>query len=228
MSLLQRNPFLMLSATTSIVVGVCLPARSFSFQLPSNFNNNLAEQYGTSLYFYSEPGDYVGQGREWFYAPTDGKFSISRNFDKGVNFGFSNFGLVDFQESTWWNANFAAPFEQTLMPGFYDGATRFPFQNASKSGLDFGGDGRGCNRLGGRFDILEAKYESDGTVSSFDAVFAQYCENEAATGTPALFGRVRYNASNTDVASTPESSGILGLVGFGTLALWKRQRRSSH
>ena len=211
-------------ATASVNIGIATPALSFSFNLPSGFNSDLAEQNPTSLYFFSEPGDFVGQGQEWFYALPDGNFNISRNFDNGIDFRFSNFGLVDFSESISWNVSFAAPFEQTLVPGLYDGATRFPFQDASNPGLSASGDGRGCNRSGGRFEVVEAQYDSNGNIENFDAFFAQFCENESAMGTPALFGRVRYNASS----SVPEpSSGVAILIGFGTLTLWKRLRCSN-
>ncbi len=213
---------LIASATTVISLGISTSAWSSSFQIPSGFNDSLAQQYSTSLYFYSEPGDYIGQGQQWFYAPTDGVFSISRNFDNGISFYFNNFNLVDFQDSTWWNADFTAPFQQTLIPGFYDFTTRFPFQSDNQPGLSITGDGRGCNQSGGRFDVLEAQYGSDGIINSFDAIFSQYCENETAQGSPALFGRVRYNAA--DSTAVPEPSSLLGLVGFGTWALWRRKR----
>ncbi|NET51721.1 MAG: hypothetical protein F6K09_24350, partial [Merismopedia sp. SIO2A8] len=161
-------------------------------------------------------GDYIGQGKEWFYQPTDGRFSIRRNFDKGVNFNFSNFGHSGSQRSIWWNAEFAAPFEQQLLPGLYEGATRFPFQSSNNPGFSFTGNGRGCNRSGSRFEVLEIGYDDAGVVSSFDAIFAQYCENVSATATPAIFGRVRYNAgavtTNDDAASVPEPSMLMGLI----------------
>lgn len=72
----------------------------------------------------------------------------------------------------------------------YENATRYPFQSPTLPGLDVSGDGRGCNTLTGRFDILEISYAS-GQISSFAADFEQHCEG----GTPALFGSVRYNAS---------------------------------
>jgi hypothetical protein len=147
-------------------LGISTSAWSASFQLPTNFNDSLAKQYSTSLYFYS----------------------ISRNFANGIGFSFNN--------STRWSADFAAPFQQTLIPGFYDSATRFPFQASNTPGLNVSGAGRGCNVSGGRFDVLQAQYGSNGAVQSFDAMFSQYCENITAQGTPALYGRVRYNAGN--------------------------------
>jgi hypothetical protein len=229
---LEKQTALIICATSLISIGISTSAGAVSFQLPSNFNHTLAEQYETSLYFYSEPGDYIGAGKEWFYAPNDGNFSISRNFDNGVNFSFNNFNLVDFQLSTWWGAEFAAPLAQTLIPGSYLGATRFPFQNTSNPGLNVSGDGRGCNQSGGRFDILEAQYGNNGGVTSFDAIFVQYCENESATGTPALYGQVRYKAGSTTpvpepTTPVPEPSMIISLIGFGAWIMWQRQQRAN-
>jgi PEP-CTERM motif len=202
------------AVTMVLSLGISTSAWSASFQLPTNFNDSLAQQYSTSLYFYSQTGDYVGQGREWFYSPTDGTFSISRNFANGIGFSFNN--------STRWSADFAAPFQQTLIPGFYDSATRFPFQASNTPGLNVSGAGRGCNVSGGRFDVLQAQYGSNGAVQSFDAIFSQYCENITAQGTPALYGRVRYNAGNS--TGVPEPSSLLGLLGFGSWVLWRQTR----
>jgi hypothetical protein len=211
------------AVTTVLSLGISTSAWSASFQLPTNFNDSLAQQYSTSLYFYSQTGDYIGQGKQWFYSPTDGNFSVSRNFANGINFNFSNSNLVNFQNAISWSANFAAPFKQTLTPGFYDSATRFPFQANNTPGLAVTGAGRGCNVSGGRFDVLEAQYGGNGVVQSFDAIFSQYCENITAQGTPALYGRVRYNAGNSST-SVPEPCGLLGLLGFGSWVLWKKKR----
>lgn len=68
---------------------------------------------------------------------------------------------------------------------------RFPFQFFDQAGLSFSGNGRGCNRLTGRFDVLEAVYGLSGQVVSFAADFEQHCEG----GTPALYGQIRYNSN---------------------------------
>lgn len=66
---------------------------------------------------------------------------------------------------------------------------------------------------------------NNGAVTSFDAVFVQYCENESATGTPALYGQVRYKAGST--TPVPEPSMMISLIGFGAWILWQRQKQAN-
>jgi hypothetical protein len=77
------------------------------------------------------------------------------------------------------------------VPGVYEGAVRFPFQAAGQAGLSVYGDGRGCNTLTGRFEVLEATYGPTGDVISFAASFEQHCEGMA----PALFGTILFNTN---------------------------------
>lgn len=48
--------------------------------------------------------------------------------------------------------------ESQLTPGAYESAERYPFRAAGRPGLNVEGEGRGCNRLSGRFIIVEAVY----------------------------------------------------------------------
>ena len=136
----------------------------------------------TFIHFSSEPGDYIGQGIEQTLTTDDGVFTASRS---------DNVVTVSFDGSTWWNLRFAAPEGQQLQPGPYEEATRYPFQSPTEPGLDVSGDGRGCNELTGRFDVLEAVYTVSGEIERFAADFEQHCEGDEA----ALFGSVRYNAT---------------------------------
>ena len=197
------------------LLSISAPVMAIVINLPSDFNILLSEQNSTSLYFYSEPGDYIGQGHEWSYKQGDGDFWIGFNLDNGVAFRFNNSRYVPFGESVTWTTDFAAALEEGLQVGYYENATRFPFQDFNSNGLNISGDGRGSNRLGGHFEILEILLGPEDTVMRFDALFVQYSENESAMGTPALFGRVRYN-SNFQVI--PEPSSIL-LFCMGSIGL---------
>jgi hypothetical protein len=90
-----------------------------------------------------------------------------------------------------WNLAFSAPGDALLVPGSYENATRWPFQSPTGAGLSISGSGRGCNTLTGRFDVLEAVYDSAGRVLRFAADFEQHCEGME----PALFGGVRYRST---------------------------------
>jgi hypothetical protein len=62
------------------------------------------------------------------------------------------------------------------------------------------GNHRGCNRLSGRFDILEIEYDSNGQdIIRFAADFEQRCE----TFNPPLYGSIRYNSDVPLAAFVP-------------------------
>jgi len=156
-----------------------------------------AAHAGTLFFLNSQAGDYVGQGADRLITPADGTFSTSRNFDNGVNVDFTGTTPGDS-----WSADFAAPVNAALVPGDYEGATRWPFQAASAPGLSVYSDGRGCQVLSGRFVVLEATYDANGKVQSFAADFEQHCENAV----PALFGSVRYQAGDPGCAGQPDGT----------------------
>src|SRR5690348_167080 len=92
--------------------------------------------------------------------------------------------------SHWWTLNLAAPNNALLQPGAYEGSQRWPFQAAGNPGLDFTGDGRGCNTSTGRFDVLEIVRDTTGAITQLAANWEQHCEGFV----PALFGQIRYNS----------------------------------
>src|SRR6266566_2318683 len=156
-----------------------------------------AAHAGTLLFLNSQAGDYIGQGEGRLITSADGTFTASRNLDNGVSVDFAGGAPGDF-----WSLDFAAPMGTTLVPGAYEGATRWPFQAASSPGLSVYGDGRGCNTLTGRFVVLEATYGADGKVESFAADFEQHCGSAA----PALFGSIRYDAGDPACAGQPDGT----------------------
>src|SRR5947208_1216385 len=156
-----------------------------------------AAHAGTLLFLNSEAGDYSGQGTGRLITSADGTFTASRNFDNGVNVDFAGNAPGDF-----WSVDLAAPASATLVPGVYEGATRWPFQAAGAPGLSVSGDGRGCNTLTGRFVVLEATYDVNGKVQSFAADFEQHCEGFV----PALFGSIRYHAGDPGCGAEPDGT----------------------
>ena len=136
------------------------------------------------LYYTSQDGDYIGQGeaRVLSFGPVS-TLTVSRNPANGVSVSM-------FQGSDWFFLDLAAPGSAALQPGNYEGAVRYPFHGAG-AGLSFYGNGRGCNTLTGRFDVLDIAYAPDGSVLSFAANFEQHCEGAV----PAVFGEFRFNST---------------------------------
>jgi len=166
----------MTSLRSLAVVGVM-----FLFHL---FSPGTAAGQTTSLELRSQPGDFVGGGIDQTFTPADGTFTANRNFNNGVTINFNG-------GSHFWFLNFAAPQNAELVPGVYENATRWPFQSPTEPGMDVSGEGRGCNTLTGRFEVLEAVYSASGEVERFAATFEQHCEGAG----PALLGSVLFNST---------------------------------
>lgn len=71
---------------------------------------------------------------------------------------------VNGANGDWWYLDIAAPQGQTLTPGTYTGATRYPFQAADKRGLSFDGQRPGRNTLTGSFTVQQAVFGPNGYV----------------------------------------------------------------
>jgi hypothetical protein len=139
------------------------------------------------LYWDSEPGDYIGQGIDGVYAPSNSEWKVSTTSAR------DRIEISVTSPTNDWRLTFSAPRGVALAPGYYGAARRSPF--ALFNGLSASGSGRGCNQLTGRFVILEFATNSDGTVARFAADFEQHCED----ANPGLFGAIRYNSTVSDV-----------------------------
>jgi hypothetical protein len=138
----------------------------------------------SALVMHSQPGDWVGQGMDQTFTTADGVFTPSINRRNGVSVNFNG-------GPHWWYLDFAAPGNAPLAVGVYEGATRFPFHSPTKPGMDIAGEGRGCNELTGRFNVLEVEYGPGTVVQRFAATFEQHCEG----GVPALTGSIQVNST---------------------------------
>lgn len=136
----------------------------------------LAQEPQAILEFRGDPNEYISQGQSWSY--TEGVQASASSDARVVS--------VSVYADTWWNLYLAAPAGQQLVPGVYEGAVRYPFQDNAQPGLSLSGSGRGCNTLTGRFEVTEAVYGDFGSIIRFAANFEQHCEG----GGPALYGEV--------------------------------------
>jgi hypothetical protein len=131
-----------------------------------------------SLSFSGDPGDYITGGLSYSYSTENGDaISVSSSGDALVSVS------VNAYNGDWWYLDISAPSGQTLVPGTYTDAHRYPF-NGTGPGLALFGNGRGCNTLTGSFTIVNAVFGPNGYVQTFDATFEQHCEGaaEAARG----------------------------------------------
>ncbi|MDQ1038197.1 hypothetical protein QFZ75_004613 [Streptomyces sp. V3I8] len=134
-----------------------------------------------SFGFGGDEGDYISGGRSYAYEASQDRMNVFGNTDNGVVTV-----SVDGANGDWWTLNLAAPSGETLAPGTYTGATRYPFNEGTEPGLSLSGNGRGCNQLTGAFTISAVEFGPQGYVKNLDATFVQHCEG----GTPAARGEV--------------------------------------
>ena len=129
----------------------------------------------------SDTGDYVGQGMSKTYDGSTSTFGMQAYGAGGINYSVSGLGDT-------WRAIITPPTGTQLTAGSTYSTTRF--SDATHAGLDFFGDGRGCNTSSGSLTINVITRDGSGTVTALNATFVQHCENK----TPALTGAIRYNA----------------------------------
>lgn len=139
---------------------------------------------GRSIYLESDAGDYIGAGQKYLYTLANATLSMNSST------GHVQFGVTG---DKWWSGDFQAMSTQTqLQPGYYGNLERYPFNNPVTGGLNWGGDGRGCNTLTGWFIVDSVTYNS-GAISSIKLRFEQHCEG----GAPALHGQVTWTATDS-------------------------------
>jgi hypothetical protein len=169
------NLRLILAFVAAVLPAACgsnSPASSPSPSLPATT---------TSLYFVSRPGEFIGGGQSR---------TISAS-DTPINAGVDCYeNRIEVKVGTFpqdWSLTLAAPLTTRLVVGTYESAQRYPFQPRGVPGLDFSGDGRGCNTLTGHFVVTEASYLPTGAIDRFRATFEQRCEGTS----PGVSGEVQ-------------------------------------
>ena len=153
----------------------------------SSFTISPLETAPMYVHLESDAGDYVGAGQKYSYDPQSAVIHVSASGN--------HLTVVDTGAQRW-VGEFQGPSSQTrLTPGSYTGLRRWPFNDPAQGGLDWSGEGRGCNILGGSFVIDSVSYIVD-SLTGIDLSFEQHCEG----GTPALRGAIHWRAG---VPSTP-------------------------
>jgi hypothetical protein len=125
----------------------------------------------------SDADDYIGGGQTYSYS------------EATVTIGVTTTGGRLSVSVAGWNGVFQAMNTLSrLERGYYPDLQRWPFHNPRKGGLDWSGNGRGCNTLTGWFAIDRVTYTGS-TLTAVDLRFEQHCEG----GTAALRGAIRWS-----------------------------------
>ena len=139
----------------------------------------------TGVYYNNPQGGPLGLAASGIFLAPPTEVTASRNSHNGVEFGVEGVADNNFL------LDLAAPGDATLAAGTYSGATRYPFQAPTEPGLDFSGNGAGCNTSTDSFMVRDAAYNGDGSVATFAADFTESCSGS----TGPLQGEVRYNST---------------------------------
>jgi hypothetical protein len=166
-----------IGAVLAAVLGVSSPATAATTVEAQGSTANIATMV-------SEGGDYIGQGLpRYYYAP--GNASVST----GGDLRYLAVDVSGGSSGDSFTMTFAPPPGETLHVGSYEDAQRAPFREAGRPGIDISGDGRGCNTITGRFDVLDVAM-ARGAITRLWLEYEQHCEG----GPAALFGVVHIGA----------------------------------
>lgn len=132
----------------------------------------------SSLAFVSEPGDPIGRGKARSY-----KAVRTARVDENTVRVLVNDGS---ETAPYYELELRAPQGRKLRPGIYtvDGTP-----SANEPRMHFGGNGRWCDRVEGRFEIESIRFAAYGYVEQLKANFEQRCNGRSAT----LWGDVVVN-----------------------------------
>jgi hypothetical protein len=82
-----------------------------------------------------------------------------------------------------WSLRLAPPGSRTFKAGRYPNATRFPSRR--RAGIDFSGNGTGCNETKGEFTIKRVRFDRDG-LRALTLSFVQDCDHAEGTDSGTL------------------------------------------
>jgi hypothetical protein len=183
----------MLKKYIVLLLSTILSCSSYALVDPSLINNSnpevqvlLAKELGKKLSFTKAGYSFVFG---W-----EGNHFIE-NFEKDARLynlsGTGNTALLTLSDLKYYHLDFQARYDDELEKGMYKNARRYPFNGKSHPGLDFSGNGSGCNQVSGKFKILEIEKNDNGEIIKFASDFEHHCEMSPT----ASIGSIRFNSS---------------------------------
>jgi hypothetical protein len=121
----------------------------------------------TFLWFASSYIDTIGLGTTRLVRPSDATFSANLLSAGAIDVAIQKPPAIS------WILRIAPPTGQTFSIGTYANVTILA--TPTQAGLDFSGDGRGCDRTFGSLTILDLGI-SGGTVDRLHVTFEQHCD----------------------------------------------------
>jgi len=177
----SQNP-----VTPPVVVMPPVVVPPLAYPIPTNLWSPPAGAVpvsGNYVYLQSDSGDYVGGGRTYVYTNADTQIAIA---SEGLAISATLSGNQN------WRGDFKLPSAAgTLQAGYFKDLTRAAFSDAAVGGIDWGGEGRGCNAIKG-WVVIDKIVLVSGVLESIDLRFEQHCEG----GSTALHGQIHWNKAD--------------------------------
>lgn len=130
--------------------------------------------------------DFVTNGKTYTYTPANSRITLMQPYyDKNYVRIF-----VSGNDAMNWTIEFMAGRGESLRPNEFFYAERSQFSEGRAPGIDFYGNGSGCNRPSGYFDVRQIQFDAQGVVVRLEAVMVAYCSWNA----PPVAVAVQYQA----------------------------------
>lgn len=152
---------------------------------------------GNYVYLESNAGDYVGQGKTY-------RYDIN-NSEIWSNAAFNFIGVTVNGDEQWTGVFMAMRSLADLKVGYYPQLRAYPFNNPTRGGIDWTGDGRGCSSIDGWFAV-DAMTVENGKITAYDLRFEQRCEGRAAPLRGAVHWRADPAVPTASIANSPAGS----------------------
>jgi hypothetical protein len=123
------------------------------------------------------PGAYVAEGARSIHGGAGWSVDVKRTRD-----GYPSNVEIEIGDS-WSVALSTDSLGKPLGAGTYLDAQRADFADPGRPGLDISGDGRGCNEVSGRFEVLDVallRGAGPARVLELRALFEERCDGHAA------------------------------------------------
>lgn len=152
---------------------------------------------GNYVYLQSDAGDFVGAGKNYLYTGANSLIKLNTN-----NNGLGVYTTVQGNES--WTGSFLLPSGAgTLQAGYFAGLARTTSADRAVGGLDWSGDGRGCNVISG-WVVIDKVTVTAGAITALDLRFEQHCE----AGMTTLHGQIHWTQADANGAQAPRPAAI--------------------
>lgn len=140
---------------------------------------------GNAFFVHSPPGDFIGQGKNYTFTPTQGDLRVTSDSNQpggGRARVLVDVGIMDIRRDDWGEAAIELANCDRLHPGYYPVTTR---GGADVAALGYQYGNRYCNQVRSAFLVDQVDYDEAGNLLRLVLRFEQSCD-----GGPYLLAKV--------------------------------------